>query len=613
MLELGTHIEKYEVLEDLGAGGMARVFKVRHTLLGSFHVLKVLDPSLVADEQMRKRFLGEGQIQAQVRHPNIAQVTDVIIQPGVAGLVVELVPGQALDDWLAAQTQPPAAGEIKRLFLPLLAGVGYAHSRGIIHRDIKPANVVVDGALTPKILDFGIAKVVDAAFGGNAVEARTKTGSRLGTPNYMSPEQIRGLPDLDSRSDIFSLAATLYEVVTLQVPFDAPSDFDIMRRIVDGDLRPPRELVAGLDPVLDACIAKGLATNRAERFASCREFASLLERAGRSSARPSISTATRSSVPAAHGPRGGGAATVEKAPVAAPGQRSAGSWAVLALLTVGLSFMLGLVLESLLPRDPAGADPAAATRRKRAAEAEARRRSVGRTVKVPAGEFWMGCAPQDPECESDEKPGRSVYLDAFRVDRTEVTVAQYRACVDDKVCSSSGLTEYPTCTWGRSGRDDHPINCVDWNQARTYCRWAGMRLPTEAQWEKAARGTDQRLSPWGNAKASCHYAVMEHRGKGCGAGGTMPVGSRPAGASPYGALDMSGNVWEWVADWYAPNTYRSARYRNPSGPSNGSVRVFRGGSWLGDGPRLLRSSYRLRDRMKHRYDYLGFRCVRSSP
>ena len=287
MLEPGSRIEKLEILEEMGDGGMARVFKVRHIHLGSLHVLKVLDPSLVADEQMRKRFLSEGQIQAHLEHPNIARVTDVIIQPGVAGLVVELVRGQPLDEWVAARTRLPSVDEIKQLFLPLLAGIGYAHSRGVIHRDIKPANIVVEdsgGTLTPKILDFGIAKIVGEAFGGNAVKARTKTGSRMGTPNYMSPEQVRGLADVDARSDIFSMAATLYEVATLQVPFDASSDFDVMRRIVGGDLQPPRELRRDVDPAINACIMKGLHTQRRERFQSCVEFASALGRADRTTA-----------------------------------------------------------------------------------------------------------------------------------------------------------------------------------------------------------------------------------------------------------------------------------------------------------------------------------------
>ena len=283
MLEPGTTVEKYEILEDLGAGGMARVFKVRHTLLGSLHALKVLEGSLLANGQVRKRFLAEGQIQAQVRHPNIAQVTDVIIQPGVAGLVVELVPGQSLDDWVAARTHPPTVGEIKQLFLPLLDGLGYAHSNGVIHRDIKPANIIVDaknGSLNAKIVDFGIAKIVDEAFGGNAAKARTKTGARMGTPNYMSPEQIRGVSYIDARSDIFSLAATLYEVVTLTVPFDGPSEFEVMRRIVDGDLTPVRQLRANVDPIVNACIAKGMQSERDNRFESCGAFAELLERVG---------------------------------------------------------------------------------------------------------------------------------------------------------------------------------------------------------------------------------------------------------------------------------------------------------------------------------------------
>ena len=238
---------------------------------------------------------------------------------------------------------------------------------------------------------------------------------------------------------------------------------------------------------------------------------------------------------------------------------------------------------------------------------------MGAMVTVPVGEFWMGCAPQDSSCDDDEKPGRTVYLDAFRIDRTEVTVAQYAACVQDGVCSAAN-SDLWTCNWGKAERDDHPINCVDWKQARTYCRWAGKHLPTEAQWEKAARGTDGRLYPWGEAKASCRYAVMDDGGSGCGSGGTMPVGSRLAGASPYGALDMSGNVYEWLADRYAEDAYQNAGDRNPTGPSSGgSGRAIRGGSWISVVARTLRSSNRDRSRPEYRSDDLGFRCVRPSP
>ncbi len=202
-------------------------------------------------------------------------------------------------------------------------------------------------------------------------------------------------------------------------------------------------------------------------------------------------------------------------------------------------------------------------------------------------------------------------LDAFRIDRTEVTVAQYRACVDDGVCRAADTVG--SCNWGKSGRDGHPINCVDWKQARNYCRWAGKRLPTEAQWEKAARGTDRRFYPWGNARPSCRYVVMNDGGRGCGTGSTMPVGSKPDGAGPYGALDMSGNVWEWVADRYAEDAYRSAGDRNPTGPSSGgSDRAFRGGSWNVIRAQHLRASHRLSVGPGYWNDFLGFRCVRPS-
>jgi formylglycine-generating enzyme required for sulfatase activity len=183
--------------------------------------------------------------------------------------------------------------------------------------------------------------------------------------------------------------------------------------------------------------------------------------------------------------------------------------------------------------------------------AAARQRQTGEMVAVPAGEFFLGCNEQiDRECYDDEKPGRRVFVAAFRIDKTEVTVAQYGRCVQAGGCSSPDTRS--GCNYGTGGRDEHPVNCVDWQQADTYCRWAGKRLPTEAEWEKAARGRDGRIYPWGNQWDTSRANV--------GSGGTVAVGSYASGASPYGALDMSGNVWEWTADWYdGEHKYRSGR------------------------------------------------------
>ena len=241
-------------------------------------------------------------------------------------------------------------------------------------------------------------------------------------------------------------------------------------------------------------------------------------------------------------------------------------------------------------------------------------------VLVPAGKFWMGCSARDSICQKDEKPGRKVYLDAFEIDRTEVTVAQYRACVRAGKCSKPDESEcyvWAGSAWKKGAelsaafkRDDHPVVCVNWNDATAYCGWAGKKLPTEAQWEKAARGTDGRVYPWGDDKASCRYAVMDDGGKGCGTGGTMAVGSKPSGASPSGAFDMAGNVWEWTADWYGDSYYRNGPTKNPSGASGGSYRVLRGGSWNYNAA-FLRTSNRDGFAPGNRSDYLGFRCARS--
>ncbi len=241
--------------------------------------------------------------------------------------------------------------------------------------------------------------------------------------------------------------------------------------------------------------------------------------------------------------------------------------------------------------------------------------NLGEMVLVPAGEFYMGCAASDSSCKDTEKPARNVYLDAFQIDKTEVTVDAYALCVNAGQCSEPGTRSY--ATWGKPGNGNHPVNYVDWNQANLYCKWAGKQLPTEAQWEKAARGTDGRKYPWGHDDASCIYAVMSGEGGwGCGARWTQPVGSKPSGASPYGVLDMGGSVSEWTADWFhisydtssTPSLGAAPLSRNPTGPLSGTLRVRRGGGFP-DSPISLRASGRGGEAPSVANYDLGFRCV----
>jgi formylglycine-generating enzyme required for sulfatase activity len=236
-------------------------------------------------------------------------------------------------------------------------------------------------------------------------------------------------------------------------------------------------------------------------------------------------------------------------------------------------------------------------------------------VYIPAGEFLMGSTNEEiydiyTKCSwcsenwyVSESPQHTVYLDMYWIDRTEVTNGMYRVCVDDGECDIPGGSYYE-----ETDNDDHPVEYVSWYDAQTYCEWAGRRLPTEAEWEKAARGTDGRTFPWGE-EIDCEHAQY----KGCG-GRTIPVGSLPAGASPYGVLDMAGNVWEWVADWYASGYYDVSPYNDPQGPSSGLYRVLRGGSWYYNEYFWdLRSAYRYRNEPDLTDEYGGFRCVMDVP
>lgn len=237
-------------------------------------------------------------------------------------------------------------------------------------------------------------------------------------------------------------------------------------------------------------------------------------------------------------------------------------------------------------------------------------------VYVPAGEFMMGAREGDEQAEPDEMPMRTVSLNAFWIDRTEVTNAMFAKFLTAKGNEKWYEAESPDAKisvlgpeWVvKKGFEDHPVTEVTWFGANAYCEWVGRRLPTEAQWEKAARGTDGRIFPWGNTQPNCSLANYWTGSQSCTDGGPAPVGSYQGGASPYNVWDMAGNVWEWVADWYSDVFYKSAPGENPTGPGSGSAKVMRGGSFE-SGPRTLRTSDRASDEPGVGRYRLGFRCA----
>ena len=221
-------------------------------------------------------------------------------------------------------------------------------------------------------------------------------------------------------------------------------------------------------------------------------------------------------------------------------------------------------------------------------------------IFVPAGEFEMGSDTTDPRADQDEFPHHMVYLDAFWIDRTEVTNAMYRACIEAGVCKPPARTQH----YLQSGFEDHPIIGVSWDEALAYCGWAGRRLPSEAEWEKAARGIDGRIYPWGDESPSVNLLNFDQH-----VHQTTPVGSYPDGASPYGVLDMAGNAWEWVLDGYSPEYYSISPGENPISDSPVNRRVLRGGNWDSneEGARSANRFWAF----PRRNDTDGFRCAKS--
>jgi eukaryotic-like serine/threonine-protein kinase len=612
---IGQSLGRYHILEQLGEGGMAVVYKAFDTRLETEVAVKVIrTESLPQNTVLRalRRFEREAKALARLAHPNIIPIIDYGEHEAQPYLVMQYIPGGTLKDVLKSGAMNYQ--KATQLLLPIARGLDYAHRQNMIHRDVKPSNILITEDGEPMLTDFGVAKIID----NEATVDLTGTSMAVGTPDYMAPEQFQG--KTDARSDIYGLGIVFYEAVTGRKPYQADTPAALIIKQATDPLPRPTEFVSNLPRSVEQILLKGLAKDPANRYQSMGEFVFALEKLAQG----------KSFAPAkAHRKRTEEKKTLqEKTPVSKSSFPMQYLWFILGGVAT-ISILLGWLLRggtaevfpTKIPtltytptkifsptstNTPKVNTTPIVTNSPRATAIPAlaidltwERPADGMTMHyIPAGEFEMG----SNDGFSDEKPIHTVYLDAYWMDETEVTNGMFAKCV------SAGECEPVSFYLSDSSYTNHPVVYVDWNDAQNYCRWTGGQLPTEAEWEKAARGgLEGKKYPWGNEKPFCHKSAENGAQFSDCSGDTKPVGSFRANG--YGLYDMSGNVWEWVSDWYDSGYYASSPSSNPSGPSSGNSRVLHGCSWDCN-YNSLRSANRLRVDPTYSRGGSGFRCSR---
>lgn len=606
---------QYQIIERLGRGATSTVYKAYQEKLDRFVAIKVLSPHFIDEEGFLDRFHQEARAVARLDHPNILPVYDFDRIDDTVFIVMKYVTSGSLRDLM---TGPLPLNVVLELAAQVGLALGYAHKMGVVHRDVKPGNILIEDSRWALLTDFGLAKIL--ALGRQL----TQSGVGVGTPDYMSPEQAQGHP-VDGRADLYSFGVMLYEMITGRLPFDADSGMGVIVKHITEQPRPMRALRADVSPAVEQAILKALAKNPADRYPTAEALIAALARAISTPA-PAAPDRVTGSI--------GSASSIEFEPppdrsrVPRRFSRRAGLIGAAGLIVIVLALLfstsappsppaptptltrlptqVAAVVATSTPRpSPSPTRPPTSTPTATATPAPTVGPPAG-MVAVPAGSFTMGGV--NSQQDADETPPHMVTLSAFFIDAVEVTNAQFARFANGSGYQTDAEKAGDNVTWRTFNTPDRqrfPVTHVSWTDATRYCAWVGKRLPTEAEWEKAARGTTTNIYSWGNTFNSAWANTFE-----LGAGQPVAVASSSA-SSPYGAYDMIGNVWEWVQDWYGGDYYVQSPRSNPAGPATGIQKVIRGGSFKNESDKAT-TSVRGKAGVDNRGDDIGFRCAKSS-
>ncbi len=631
--ELIGHVidHKYRLDYRIGTGGMGVVYRATRLMIGDIVAVKILHKEQVADAKAVERFRREAQAAARLKHPNAVTIYDFgVCGDGLIYLVMELVEGDNLRQ-IIQQQGAIAAATTAEIITQVCAALDEAHTNHIVHRDLKPDNIIArytTNGIRVKVLDFGIARMRDvSATTGNL----TQTGAVMGTPHYMSPEQCLG-EELDHRSDIYSIGIVLYEMLTGTVPFNSPASTAVIIQHVNQPPPPLRSINISIAPAVEAVVLHALQKRREDRpqtaGALAREMltasggalsSSLLSNTGLSSiltgnAKPETAPTVHFPPPGLPHPTPPG---LPQQPPVIPGQHTpqqppgqyvsgANQYApptvkknylvpILAAAVVALALAIGVWLFLKSRQSSVQSDKPTTTA---APEIVV---PVGMSY-VAGGEFLMG----SNDGPIAERPQHKVILNPFFIDLNEVTCEDYQkfilATARTAPLGWTG-TQYPI------GSARQPVMGISWDDASAYASWAGKRLPTEEEWEYAARGANNLRYPWGNdwkeGMANIETSAIGH---------VSDVSFHSEGKSPFGLFDMIGNAWEWTASKYEPYPGGQLDDKKP-----GELRVIRGGCYV-SGKEQATTTFRLGSPARTEglysrevYSETGFRCAKDAP